>query len=228
MKIRSRILWVGVSFIFISFSFNKGWAAAPSWGTDDSTLKNKSSVRIKERIVDISPYSPGSHNIALDLGQVFLMGDLTRFADSIGSQLHYTYGVSDLFAFDSSVGYSEHSDSKFSMTSLLAGMRMNMSWYDKVIPYAVFGLGFYHPSYRDTLSASGTVIPTNTEPVLSSVLFVVHLLHGIDLELSRNVFFGAALTFHTVFGSAKTLANGTPFNLGGTYASFFLHAGVTF
>jgi hypothetical protein len=161
------------------------------------------------------------------------MGDLGQYSDSIGTQLHYTYGVSDLFAFDTSFGYSEHSDGQYSMATLLTGMRLNLSWYDKVVPYAVFGLGFYRPNYRDN-TGSSPVTPTlngrssSDLASVSAVLFGVHLGPGVDLELSKNLFFGAALTFHNMFGTTKTLANGTPLSVGGTYTSFFLHLGVTF
>jgi hypothetical protein len=182
-------------------------------------------------IHDVSPFSPGSNNLALDLGQVFLMGDLGQYSDSIGTQLHYTYGVSDLFGFDTSAGYSEHSDGQYSMATLLTGMRLNLSWYDKVVPYAVFGLGFYRPNYRDNTASSGPTLngKSSGDPAsVSAVLFGVHLGPGVDLELSKNLFFGAALTFHNMFGTSKTLSNGTPLSVGGTYTSFFLHLGVTF
>src|SRR4051794_15463889 len=88
------------------------WGSQPSWaagGSDDSPAPSRRSSRDSSRFT--APFAPGSHNLSLDVGQVFLMGDLaTNFADSIGTQLHYTYGVSDMFGFDTSVGYSSHSD----------------------------------------------------------------------------------------------------------------------
>lgn len=207
-------------------SFDSNWTRPTVW-TPEEPGSHRTTIRAREKISDLSPYSPGSNNIALDLGQVFLIGDLARFSDSIGTQLHYTYGVSDLFSFDSTFSYSEHSDGKFSMTSLSAGMRMNMSWYDKVIPYLVFGLGFYRPSYKDwTLPTSGP--GSAPDASISAMLFGLHVGPGIDLEISKMVFFGAGLTFHSVFGTTKPLSNGTPLNVGGTYATFLLHAGVTF
>ena len=57
---------------------------------------------------EVAPYSPGSNNIALDLGQVFLMGNLgDQYSGPFGGQLHYTYGVSDLFGFDGELGLLE-------------------------------------------------------------------------------------------------------------------------
>jgi hypothetical protein len=157
------------------------------------------------------------------------MGDLTKYTDSIGTQLHYTYGVSDLFGFDSSLGYSEHSDGRYSMTTLLTGLRMNLSWYDKIVPYAVFGLGFYRPSYKDANPQPASLNGAATSgSSVSAVLFGLHLGPGIDLELNKNLFFGAAVTFHNMFGTTKVVANNTPFSIGGTYTSFFLHLGATF
>jgi hypothetical protein len=169
----------------------------------------------------VSPYSPGSNNLALDVGQVFLMGGMGgNYSDAIGTQLHYTYGVSDLFGFDSSLGYSSHSDGGLSMTTLLTGVRMNLAWYDKIVPYMIGGLGFYRPSYTQTISGQSES--------LSPVLFGVHLGIGGDLELTKQLFFGAALTLHEAFGSQQALPDGTPIEAGGMYMSFLLHAGVTF
>lgn len=160
------------------------------------------------------------------MGQVFLMGALSNnFSDSIGSSLHYTYGVSDIFDFDSALGYSNHSDGAFSMTSFQAGLRTNLAWYDKVIPYFSFGLGFYRPSY--SLNQMG-LAPVNSNASLSPLLFGVHLGPGVDLEVTKQIFFGASLTFNDVFGKTENTPSTTSFDTGGTYTAFFLHAGVTF
>ncbi|MEK6706424.1 MAG: hypothetical protein AABZ06_11620 [Bdellovibrionota bacterium] len=179
---------------------------------------------------NISPFTPGSNNLALDVGQVFLLGDLRKYSDSIGSQIHYTYGVSDLFGFDSSFGYSEHSDGNFSMLTLLTGLRTNLSWYDKVVPYFIFGLGFYKPSYQQSALLGGASGVSNyvSAPSISPVLFGVHLGPGVDLELTKQLFYAAAITFHDVFGATRLTAAGTPIDAGGTFTSFLLHTGVTF
>jgi hypothetical protein len=216
---------LGVSALLLGISSVESFASVGSKWSSSSIAKDEGVSQSRSRDLggDVSPFSPGSHNIAVDLGQVFLMGDLAKYTDSIGTQLHYTYGVSDLFGFDSSIGYSQHSDARLSMLSVLTGMRMNMSWYDKIIPYAKFGLGFYRPSYRDQ-----TVPNLNPASSLSAVLFGIHLGPGIDLELSKNLFFGASITFHNMFGTTKTWADGSLADLGGTYTTFLLHAGATF
>ena len=165
---------------------------------------------------NISPFSPDSHNVAVDIGQVFLMGDLGKYTDNIGFRGHYTYGVSELFAFDASLGYSSHSDGSFSMITALSGLRMNFAWYDRVIPYAVFGMGFYRPNYKITAAES-----------ISPLLFGLHLGPGVDLQLSREMFFGAALTFHDMFGTTRLATTG-PVEVGGTFTTFLVHAGMTF
>lgn len=201
------------------------WQQQPSWAADSETPPPRRSTHTQGSRTSYSPYAPGTSNFALDVGQVFLMGDLgSNYSDSIGAQLHYTYGVSDLFGFDASVGYSDHSDGKFSMTTALAGLRTNLAWYDKVIPYLVFGLGFYRPSYQYFTQSNSTGPNTSS---LSPVLFGVHLGPGVDLEVTKQVFFGAALTFHDVFGSTRATPDGFH-SVGGTYTSFLLHAGVTF
>jgi hypothetical protein len=214
-------------------SSSSSWNDQPAWAVptnnDNPNPAPRNRARAQDRYRnDVSPFSPGSNNLAIDVGQVFLMGDLgNKYDDSIGAQLHYTYGVSDLFGFDSSFGYSGHSDGQFSMTSLLTGLRMNLSWYDKVIPYLVFGLGFYRPSYQEkgVASGPGQPVPTTT---LSPVLFGVHVGPGVDLELTKQLYFGASLTFHDVFGSSKNDVTGLQQDVGGTYASFLLHVGYTF
>ena len=223
-------------------SASSNWSQPSSYSpesTDNSSSYRSNSRSKKDDSSEVSPFSPGSNNLALDLGQVFLMGGLgSQYADSIGTQLHYTYGVSNLFAFDSSAGYSQHSNGLYSLATVLSGMRLNMAWYDKIVPYLNFGLGFYSPSYRDVTTAptsgssssgiSSTTAAASTPTSLSAILFGIHMGPGIDLELNKNLFFGAALTFHQMFGTTQALANGTAFNLGGTYTSFFLHLGVTF
>lgn len=208
---------------------SSGWNSSPNWASEENRNPppaQRKSLFSQDSRTPISPFSPGSNNFALDIGQVFLMGDLgTNYADSIGAQLHYTYGVSDLFGFDASIGYSDHADGEFSMTTAVAGLRTNLAWYDKVVPYLVFGLGFYRPSYQIRTAGPGGALSNITST--SPVLFGVHLGPGVDLELTKQLFFGASLTFHDVFGSVRTTAAG-PLSVGGTFTSFLLHAGVSF
>ena len=195
------------------------WGSRPSWAANAHSEEAAPSRRGNYReTYSVSPFAPGSNNLAIDVGQVFLMGDLAgTYSDAIGSQVHYTYGVSEMFGFDSSLGYSSHSEGRYSMTTLLTGLRMNLAWYDKIVPYLNFGLGFYRPSYELT--------PTTT---ISPIVFGLHAGPGVSVEVTRQLFFGASLSFHDVFGTTKILPDGKRFDVSGTYTSFLLNAGFSF
>jgi len=172
-----------------------------------------------------TPLAPGTNNLSIGVGQVFLMGDLaSQYQNALGTQVHYTYGVSDMFCFESDFGYSSHSPdsvstaSNFSLVNLNAGLRTNLVYFDKLIPYANIGLGFYRPS--------GTL--PNSNVTLNAILFGMEFGGGVDLLLTKRVFFGTALTFHNMFDSMATASDGTLHSVGGSYISFMIHAGVTF
>jgi hypothetical protein len=220
-----------IALFFMAFSLESvastgpSWSSQPSWADPDTTTttpSRRSQIKDTYKSTNLSPFAPGTSNLALDVGQVFLMGDMSKYSDAIGSQVHYTYGVSDLFGFDSSLGYSSHSNGQFSMATLLTGLRTNLAWYDKVVPYMVFGMGFYRPSYQLAPDASGN------STSLSPVLFGVHVGPGIDLALTRQIFFGASLTFHDMFGGQEIVSPGVTQSVGGSFVSFLVHTGITF
>jgi hypothetical protein len=196
------------------------WSTSPSWAKESESDLAERPIRrsIAERPVkrNLKPFAPGTNNLALGVGQVFLMGDLGGYNDSIGGQLQYTYGVSEIFGFNADLGYSRHSDGQFSQLSLLSGLRTNFAYFDKVTPYAKFGLGFYRQSQQLSQYLS-----------LNPLLFGIHLGPGIDLEISNELYFGANLIFHDIFNSTIQTAAG-PRTVGGTYTTFFLHLGTTF
>lgn len=165
------------------------------------------------------PLTPGSHNLSIGVGQIFLMGDIAdnSYENAIGTDLHYTYGVSDLFSFEGNFGYSSHSSGKFSMWRMVPGVRTNLVYFDKLVPFASLGLGFFHPNA--TLSNGST---------LSSLLFGLQAGAGVELLLSDRFFFGSRLTFHKMFGSTQDGPNGTKVSLGGSFVSFLVHAGIAF
>lgn len=228
MRIQARHnSWMVAGLVLAGLGFGLGTEstafASSTWGTKPAwAASNPASRRARNRAPQsdrqVSPFSPGSNNVSLQMGQIFLMGDLAeKYADTIGFKLNYTYGVSDIFGFDSSFGFSDHSEGDFSMATLLTGLRTNLNWYDRVVPYAVFGFGFYKPSERISETAS-----------ISPLLFGVHLGAGGDLQLTDQLFFGAQITFHDMFGTTKLGADKKFYDVGGTYTTFLLHGGVTF
>ena len=108
------------------------------------------------------------------------MGELSsEFENNLGTQVHYTYGVSDLFSFESDFGYSSHSSGKFSLVNLDAALRTNLVYFDQMVPFASLGLGFYNPSKT-----------FNDNSKVSAILFGMQLGGGVDLILNKRVFLG--------------------------------------
>lgn len=182
---------------------------------------------IKEDRKEVTPFSPGSNNLSLGVGQTFLMGDMgSQYTDAIGTRLTYTLGVSEMFALEAAIGYSSHAQNgdvripkNYSMTTALAGMRVNLSWYDKVVPHAVIGMGFFNPSYE--INDKGLTY--------SPVVFGIHVGPGIDLQLTKQIFFGASLRFHDLFSSVRYIQETAERReIYGTFTSLLLHTGVSF
>ena len=147
-------------------------------------------------------FSPGSNNLAIDVGQVFPDGRPGQsLYDSIGSQLHYTYGVSDLFGFTraSAIGALRR---KFSMADGAYWPQNESRCYDKVVPYAVFGMGFYKMSTAYQLAARPRMVPP--PPSFPASLWPAPGDQASIFELRAQIFFGAALTLHDVFGDSET------------------------
>ncbi len=200
------------------FSFTHAY---PRNASGDSTFSRSSRESTppksqSESYSDRTPLSPGTHNLSLAVGQVFLLGSLTRFENAIGPEIHYTYGVSDLFAFQSNFGYHSHSSGALSIWNLSAGLRANLAYFDSLVPFTKIGLGFYHPSYSEN------------NATVSGLLFGMQLGTGIDLMISNSVFFGAQTTYNTMFDSSKKASDNSMRSLGGAYLSFMVHAGLTF
>jgi len=206
-------------------------AQASSWVDDDryqpapnpypsqeaqGRSRRRTSSRDHQRPRDLRPFSPDSNNLSLQIGQTFLMGDLSNYDDALGFSGNYTYGVSRLMAFESSLSYSNHSEGKYSMLSLSGGGRMNLAHYDRITPYVNAGLGFYKPSREVGPNAS-----------ISATLFGLYIGGGADLALTQEMFFGAALSYTNAFGTTKETSVG-PVGLGGAYTTFQARVGYTF
>lgn len=228
MRLSAKFIFTTVLSSFLTASaFAGSWTEDNSWksaspyyygdsgpATKDSYQKQTSQRRIKRKARDVSPFTPDSNNVSLDIGQNFLIG--SDYQDSIGMQASYTYGVSNLLAFTSSLGYSSHSEGKYSKLNILGGPRLNLATFDRIIPYVNGGLGFYR--------ANRELSQTNS---VSGTLFGIHLGAGADLQLTKETYFGAALTHHQLFGTNKDTSIG-PIDLASNYITFMAHVGYTF
>jgi opacity protein-like surface antigen len=230
MKVHSRAFFLPLSILLMATTAYSGswtdddhsWKSASPYYYGDSTnpvakdnYRNITSrKRSKVRSRELTPFSPDSNNISLDIGQNFLVG--SDFQDSIGMQGTYTYGVSRLFAFTSSLAYSSHSEGAYSKLALTAGPRLNLASFDRIIPYANAGLGFYRAN-RDLTTITS----------ISGTMFGIHFGGGADLQLSSESFFGASLAYHQLFGTNKETSIGT-IDLASNYLTFMAHVGYTF
>lgn len=214
--------------VFVFSIANEAFAQSSSWGKNRNNAEEEAVAAKKKRSDsdddytpsshkgNLEPFAPGSNNLSLQIGQIFLMGKLGgAYEDSLGFRLNYTYGVSDLFGFNAALGYSEHSEGELSILSMNAGVRMNLNWYDKIIPHAIFGMGFYRPSE----GTGGNSV--------SAIVFGLYAGVGVDLQITHRLFFGASLTYNNMFSSRKSTPSG-PRDLGGSYTAFLVHAGLTF
>jgi hypothetical protein len=195
--------------------------AAYARSQSSETIKLTRSAREtsrSERVAARGPLAPGTHNLSLGVGQIFMLGDFSNraYENAIGTQLTYTYGVSELFAFESTFGHSSHSPD-LSLNFLSAGVRTNLIYFDQLVPFFNLGLGFYRSSETLTNGAN-----------LSALLFGLQLGTGLDLLISERIFFGTRLAFHDMFSSSKKDSNQVAHEVGGAFASFMIHVGVNF
>jgi hypothetical protein len=207
---------------------NNSDSTAPADNTDsdfsnqDQPKKTKKQTVHNDRDVYATPMSPGSHNLSFGLGQTFLLGKLgdmnnvIRYENALGFQAKYNYGVSDLFAFQSDFGYSSHTNGDLKLWHLSAGMRTNLVYYDRLVPYLNAGLGFYHPSL--------TLVDRST---VSATVFGLELGGGLDLFLNDRLFFGSSLTYHNMFSSTQNTSKNIPYDVGGAFVTFLINVGFT-
>ena len=211
-----------VSFEAFSYPVDSSDTNSSQFGKSSNNSPPKASQKSQQKTVSEppkTPFAPGSQNLSLGIGQVFLLGSLgNNYDNAIGPEIHYDYGVSDLFAFESNFGYAGHSrgNTDANIWNLSAGLRTNLAYFDQLVPYADIDLGFYHPSF--TYDTGGSA---------STLLFGMQLGLGIDLMISNSVFFGTALTYNNMFSSTKVDSSGVTRDLGGAYVSFMIHLGYT-
>ncbi len=172
--------------------------------------------------------SPGneihSHSAGLQFGQVWVTGDFVEEALSTTAPgLFYEYRASDVFALKIDLKWISlkqglHND-RLSIFSSTAGIRANLVYYDKLVPYAAFGVGLYFVD-KSTPDSPGEDLSTSN--------FGVNLTLGSDLNLSDRAFVGLALTLHQLFSDTATLPNDTKTDVSGRWSSFLLRAGMRF
>lgn len=184
--------------------------------SEGGSSRRSYSSRELARLRELTPFSPTSNNVSLEIGQVILMGDLARYEDTLGTAVRFNYGVSRMFGFDTSLGRSSHSDGRFSMLSLTGGARMNLTAMDRLVPNLKMGMGFYRPSRE-----AGTL------GNVSSTQFGIYTGGGVDLQLSREMFFGTSLILNNIFNTTRQTTQG-PVTLGGSYLTFLASLGYTF
>jgi opacity protein-like surface antigen len=241
---------LGLSTMLASL-FIPSLADASSWGSgsrsnsytpsDQARVQRSAPTSYATKEPD-HPFAPESHNVAFNLGQVFLTGDLgQKYADSIGFELQYTYGVSEIFALDASLGWSSHGvdpvkqplnkTASLNMVSLRTGIRAHLSYFDKIIPYVGFGFGFYNISEDFGAATQGvSLAPTNnaSNNSISALQFGMHVGPGVTLLLSKNMFFGSQITYSNIFTSTKEDNAGALRQVGGAYLGFMINGGMTF
>lgn len=197
-----------------SYYFENEGVSQPKTSSNRSIRKSKDYS--ESRSAPKMPFSPDSHNLGIAVGQTFLMGGPTQAGDALGFQGQYTYGVSRLLGFDSSLGRSSHRSGEYSITSVRGGARVHLGHYDQMVPYLQAGVGFFKPSLSNP-----------NETTYTSILFGVYAGGGLDLRISDQFFFGAVGNINQVFGSQRVVANRSV-NLGGSSLQFMGRVGYTF
>lgn len=172
---------------------------------------------------NVSVASPGNmpmmHSAGLQFGQVWAAGNIGEgISSTTAPGLFYEYRASDIFALKVDLKRSSHDD-QLSIFSSTAGIRANLVYYDKLVPYAAFGVGLYFVNQK---------FSPISEEELSTTHFGVNLTLGSDLDLNDKVFVGLALTLHQLFGDTATLPNDTEAEVSGRWSSFLLRAGMRF
>lgn len=152
------------------------------------------------------------HAVGVDLGQVFLHGNNygNKFNNSLGFGLRYNYAASDIFELEADISGSNHSDNAFKIMYSTLGLKTNFIYYDKLVPFATLGLGFYKPRIQvqgDTATKTA---------------FGMRFGMGADLLLNEHVSIGVMMNYRNVFSSNAKLTNGTQFDISGAFSNFLM------
>lgn len=163
--------------------------------------------------------SGGSHAAGLQFGQVWPAGDIGNGADgSIAPGLFYEYSASQLFALQVNLVRSSHND-RLTIFSTTAGIRANLTFFDRLVPYASAGVGMY---FVDRM------IGTTPAEELSTTNFGLNVHLGADLDLNPSFFMGLWLGLHNLFSASGTTQTGTAMENSGRWSALFIRAGMRF
>lgn len=162
--------------------------------------------------------SANRHSAGLQFGQVWPAGKIGDGVDgSTAPGLFYEYSASNVFSLQVSVVRSSHND-RVKLFSTAAGIRANLTYFDKLVPYAFGGVGLYFVDRQ----------PLRTTSNLKTTNFGVNLGLGADLDLGDSFFVGLWIGLHNLFSARGTLPSGASEENSGRWSAFFIRAGVRF
>jgi opacity protein-like surface antigen len=162
--------------------------------------------------------SAGGHSAGLQFGQVWPAGLIGEGVDgSIAPGLFYEFAASQIFAMQVNLVRSSHND-KLTLFSSSAGIRANLTFFDRLVPYASAGVGLYFVE-RNLGAPNNNVETTN---------FGLNLGLGADLDLNESFFMGLSLGLHNLFSAKTKTAAGIERENSGRWSALFIRAGMRF
>lgn len=166
----------------------------------------------------------GNSNAAgFQFGQVWPAGAIGHNADgSIAPGIFYEYAASPIFSVQVNLIRSSHNDI-LTLFSTTAGIRANLTYYDRLVPYATAGVGLYSVHRKlDNPTVGGPMLEVNTTN------FGLNFGLGADLDLSESFFMGLWVGLHNLFGAKTSTSAGTTEENSGRWSALFIRAGMRF
>lgn len=162
------------------------------------------------------------HAAGLAIGQVWPSGDIANgdVDSTLGPQIFYEYEASDIFSLFANAMPLSHTDGRLKVTTTSLGIKANLIYYDKLSPYAFFGMGL---NFVNKEFVTGGVSER-----AKKTLFGLNLGVGADLDINETFFAGMAFSLYNLFSNSVTLPRAGRVELSGREAGLFLRAGVRF